>query len=93
MTKHSQAEWFQNVTAALSVGKSYLPLCQQASGDFTTKSVEICHIFTEDFVIEIYYILLVGQKSKIEKKDEAKVENESSAGVYTCKSGMRWNVP
>lgn len=89
MTNHSQAEQFQNVTADLSVGTSYLPLWQQASGDFTTKSVKICHIFTEDFVIEIYYILLVGQKSKIEKKDEAKVENESSAGVYTCKSGMR----
>lgn len=74
---HSSTLCWQKLFATLS------------TGDFTTKSVKICHIFTEDFVIEIYYILLVGQKSKIEKKDEAKVENESSAGVYTCKSGMR----
>eukprot|EP00105_Crassostrea_gigas_P001299 XP_011413404.1 PREDICTED: reticulon-3 isoform X1 [Crassostrea gigas] len=32
----------------------------------------------------------VGQKSKIEKKDEAKVENESSAGVYTLLDLIYW---
>nr|XP_034325234.1 reticulon-1-A isoform X4 [Crassostrea gigas] len=31
-----------------------------------------------------------GQKSKIEKKDEAKVENESSAGVYTLLDLIYW---